>query len=284
MRCARWVVVATLLVSASGAQGQGQGQGTVEPARPEGQPPSALQTATPTLQDACIGVLRGQYPANQDRVALIQECEALLRDGRGSTQAAVAPGQQQADPQPGQSVLAAFGQAGNELFGRPAPGAPQGMGMRRAGPVRNTLTTNPIGWFDGTGLNLELARALNRKFAWTVGGRYSSTDATNGSVASFGAAAGVDVFLIGQNNEGLRLGPRLSADIGRETFQGTTTFARMGGSGELGYSFIATNGVTGQLSGGYGIRLAGDENDVFDNTFTGGDSGPYVKLNLGYSW
>jgi hypothetical protein len=283
MRCARWVVVATLLVSASGAKGKEHGR--VEPARPEGQPSPALQATTPTLQDACIGVLRGQYPANQDPAMLVQQCEALLRDGRGSPPAAVAtPGQQQADPQPGQSVLAAFGQAGNELFGRPAPGAPQGMGMRRGGPVRNTLTTNPIGWFNGTGMNLELMRVLDRKFAWTVGGRYSSTDATNGSVASFGAGAGVDVFLIGQNNEGLRLGPRLSGDIGRETFQGTTTFARLGGSGELGYSFIATNGVTGQLGGGYGLRLAGDKNDVFDNTFTGGESGPYVKLNLGYSW
>ncbi len=96
--------------------------------------------------------------------------------------------------------------------------------------------------------------------------------------------AGADLFIIGRNNEGLRIGPRLELAAGRERFQGSTTFARLGMSGELGYNFIATNGITGLLAAGVGGRVAGnDKNDEFAS-FVGGEFGPYLKFGLGYSW
>jgi hypothetical protein len=58
----------------------------------------------------------------------------------------------------------------------------------------------------------------------------------------------------------------------------------MGLGGELGYNFIASNGVTGLLAGGLGGRVAGDDqNDDFES-FVGGEFGPYVKVGLGFSW
>jgi hypothetical protein len=94
----------------------------------------------------------------------------------------------------------------------------------------------------------------------------------------------VDFFAIGRNNEGLRIGPRVELAVGRETFQGETTFARMGLSGEVGYNFVATNGLTGLVAGGLGGRIAGDNANENFTSFTGGEFGPYLKVGLGYSW
>jgi hypothetical protein len=158
--------------------------------------------------------------------------------------------------------------------------------MRQRGPVSYLLVTNPIGWFGGLGVNAELFGAFQDapKFSWVLGARYSSTDATNGTASTFGGEVGADLFVIGQHNEGLRIGPRFELAAGRERFQGSTTFARLGMAGELGYNFIATNGISGTLALGVGGRVAGnDKNDSFAS-FVGGEFGPYAKVGVGYSW
>jgi hypothetical protein len=90
--------------------------------------------------------------------------------------------------------------------------------------------------------------------------------------------------MIGQHNEGLRIGPRVELAAGRERFLGSTTFARLGMSGEVGYNFIATNGISGAVGVGVGGRVAGNsKNDSFAS-FVGGEFGPYAKVGLGYGW
>jgi hypothetical protein len=122
------------------------------------------------------------------------------------------------------------------------------------------------------------------KFWGVAGARYSSADASNGTVSTFGAMGGVDWFIVGRNNEGFRVGPRVEVAAGREEFGNDTTFARMGLGGELGYNFIASNGITGLVAAGLGGRVAGDDqNDDFES-FVGGEFGPYLKLGLGFSW
>jgi len=151
--------------------------------------------------------------------------------------------------------------------------------------VTNTLSTNPLGWFSGLGVNLSYARPFRwDRASWGASGRYSRTNASNGKVTSFGLGSGVDLFVFGRSNEGLRIGPRLDLAFGRETIQGSTDFARLGASGELGYNFIASNGVSASVAGGYGGRLAGDAQEEDFTSYTGGEDGPYMKLGLGYSW
>src|SRR6266540_3639902 len=241
------------------------------------------EKAIRALRDACANLMAGraddQIQADQRRQAQLAAREQLRLQAEGRVQ----PGQSTAAPEPGQGVLAAFGSAASELAGSNRTRA---MGMRPRGPVGYTLVTNPVGWFSGLGMNVELFGAFMDapKFSWVAGARYSKADATNGTASTFGGMAGADLFIIGRNNEGLRIGPRLELAAGRERFQGSTTFARLGMSGELGYNFIATNGITGLLAAGVGGRVAGnDKNDNFAS-FVGGEFGPYLKVGLGYSW
>src|SRR6266540_4321163 len=261
------------------------------------------EKAIRALRDACANLMAGraddQIQADQRRQAQLAAREQLRLQAEGrvqpgqstegrvqpgqSTEGRVQPGQSTAAPEPGQGVLAAFGSAASELAGSNRTRA---MGMRPRGPVGYTLVTNPVGWFSGLGMNVELFGAFMDapKFSWVAGARYSEADATNGTASTFGGMAGADLFIIGRNNEGLRIGPRLELAAGRERFQGSTTFARLGMSGELGYNFIATNGITGLLAAGVGGRVAGnDKNDNFAS-FVGGEFGPYLKVGLGYSW
>jgi hypothetical protein len=250
---------------------------------------SAARAQGSNLGQQCIDLMSGRTPAGMNLDDLRSRCERLVRDAQENASAqrngaTVQPGQAQGAPAQGQGVLAAFGEAGRELVG--SGRAPAGMGMTtRGGPVRYTLLTNAIGWFSGLGVNAELSRALDDipRISWVAGARYSSTSATNGTATALGLMGGADWFIIGHNNEGLRIGPRLELALGREDFQGTTTFGRLGFSGELGYNFIASNGITGSLAAGLGMRVAGNNNAEFDG-FTGGDFGPYVKLGIGYSW
>jgi hypothetical protein len=257
-----------------------------------GRMPGGGEQAIKSLQKACNGLMdaRAQEPIQaaerrKQQQELAQAQSQLQQGGTGAggeaQQARVEPGQSSRQAQQGQGVLAAFEQAGREVMG-PRRGA--AMGMRQGGPVVNTLVTNPIGYFTGLGVNAELYRVLEPRFSWVAGARYSTTDATNGTATTFGLMGGADFFVIGRNNEGLRIGPRVEFALGREDFQGRTTFARMGLSGEVGYNFVATNGITGLLAGGLGGRVAGDsENDNFAG-FTGGEFGPYFKVGVGYSW
>jgi hypothetical protein len=255
----------------------------------QGRTPEGEQ-AVRALQDACRNLMAGRaderVQAEQRARDQAQAREQLRLKAEGSApegQGDVEPGRAAAPVDPGTGVLAAFGQAASELAGR---GARMPMGMKRRGPVGYTLVTNPIGWFDGLGVNAELFGAFKDqpKFSWSAGARYSQTDATNGDVQTFGALGGLDWFIIGRNNEGLRVGPRLEVAAGREDFGGDTTFARLGLGGEVGWNFIASNGLSALLGAGLGGRIAGDEeNDEFAS-FVGGEFGPYLKVGLGFSW
>jgi hypothetical protein len=237
----------------------------------------AAATAVP-LVDRCEALIRGELAA---AATLQSQCATLLRSNGGGAPVQPAVGRESATA--GQSVAAAFTTAGRELVGQ---GEKVPLGMRRGGPVNNMLTTNPIGWFNGFGVNATYSRALDRfdKVAWVGQARYSRTSGSNGNVTAFGVGGGADYFVIGKNNEGLRLGPRLSGSFGSEDFGGETSFAMLGLSGELGYNFVATNGLAATFAGGFGGQIAGDEQNEEWEDFTGGDFGPYVALNLGYAW
>lgn len=292
MRRMTWALALALALAAGpaaaqqGQGGQAERSGAFEQAcidLVQGRVPGGGAGAIQALKRACGGLMDARTEEQVQR-AERERAERELAQAQGRAQepqqADVQPGQSAAQPQQGEGVLAAFTQAGRELVN--APGA--AMGMRRGGPVTNSLITNPIGYFTGLGFNVEYFRAFQPKLSWMGGARYSTTDASNGTATTFGLEGGVDLFLVGRNNEGLRIGPRVELAVGRENFQGSTTFARLGFGGELGYSFIATNGLTGMLAGGLGGRVAGDDaNDDF-KSFTGGEFGPYLKLGLGFSW
>lgn len=244
------------------------------------------EAATNSLRKACDGLMSARAEeANRARELELQAREQRLQSSGTGSGGEVQAGRGTAQPQQGTGVLAAFEQAGRELTGQ-APGLRR-PGAVRSGDVRYSLVTNTIGWFTGMGVNAELSSPLgllSEKFSWVAGAQYATADATSGSIQSFGFMGGADFFAIGQNNEGLRIGPRLSLEFGREDVgTGATTFGRLGLSGEAGYNFIASNGITLQAAVGVGGRVAGDENDDF-TSFTGGEFGPYAKLGLGYSW
>jgi hypothetical protein len=300
MRVHGWLAAAAavaLAAPAAAQQGNGQpgGQGGTSNAFEQacidlirGRVPPGGPKAISSLKSACAGLVDSRteaqlQAAEQQRARReLQAAQGEVREAQGQAehQGRVQPGQSSAQPEQGQGVLASFEQAGRELVHNPG----RAIGMTRGGPVVNTLMTNPIGYFTGLGFNLEYFRAFMPRVNWSAGARYSTTDATNGNATTFGLMGGADLFVIGRNNEGLRIGPRVELAIGRETFQGETTFARMGLSGEVGYNFIATNGLTGILAAGIGGRVAGDNANENFQSFTGGEFGPYVKLGLGFSW
>src|SRR6266540_6736924 len=256
-----------------------QDGGAVDPATQ--QDTQALGPKSDAFDRACVDLLHGRMPEGEKAIRALKDACGNLMGGRADERI---DAEKQLQVQPGQGVKAAFEQAASELTD-PRKRS-KGIGMRQSGPVGYTLVTNPFGWFNGLGVNAELYGAIRDapKFSWVAGARYSNTDATNGTASTFGAMGGVDLFIIGHNNEGLRIGPRAELAAGRERFQGSTTFARLGLSGEVGYNFIATNGITGLLAAGLGGRVAGDsKNDDFAS-FVGGEFGPYLKAGLGYSW
>lgn len=293
MRTKTWALALALAAAPAAAQQGGDqqaGQAGQSPAFEQacvdlvqGRVPAGGADAINALKRACNGLIDARTQ-EQVRRAEQQEARRELAQAQGEQQrqqqANVQPGQSSAQPQQGQGVLAAFTQAGRELVNNPGTA----MGMTRGGPVLNTLITNPIGYFTGLGFNVEYFRAMQPKISWMAGARYSTTDASNGEATTFGLEGGIDLFVVGRNNEGLRVGPRVELAIGRENFQGNTTFARMGLGGELGYSFVATNGLSGVLAGGIGGRVAGDDANENFQSFTGGEFGPYLKVGLGFSW
>lgn len=293
----RTVVVgaAALLAVAGTARAQGAA------GQEQQQQQEQQQATSDAFLRACVDLMNGRVPEGGEKAitALRSGCEGLMRaraderiqaeqqrkaqqEARRQQQASVQPGQGRGQPQQGQGVLAAFEQAGRELTGDRRMAA---IGMKQGGgAISNTLLSNPVGWFNGIGINAELFHSFAPRLSWVGGARYSTTDASNGNASTFGVMAGVDLFAIGRNNEGLRIGPRLELAAGRETFQGTTSYGRMGLSGELGYNFIASNGITGVLAGGFGGRIAGDSKNESYESFTGGELGPYLKLGIGFSW
>lgn len=271
MRAVQRVAAVAVVVLASVARAQEAGTTTQAPGGGAG---------GGDLGEACFDLLNGQQPAG-DADTVRSQCAAVLRRGLEQRSAEASVGR--AGVAEGEGTRAAFSQARDELLGR--GDRPAGMGMTSRGPVRNTLMTNPLGWFSGLGVNVEFSRPFPfQKLSWIAAARYSRTNASDGAVTSFGLGAGADFFLIGRNNEGLRIGPRLEAAFATQSIQGTTNFGRLGASGEVGYNFVAGNGLTAAVAGGIGGRLAGDRQNESVSSFTGGEMGPYVKLGAGYSW
>jgi len=241
------------------------------------------------LRDACSGLMKARIEERkkaEEKAAAAKTAAQQKAAGKGAAPPPAAAGQATTQPEPGKSVLSAFGQAGNELIGNRPAGAPPrpGLGMQRSGqPYSWTLVTNPVGWFTGQGVNAEIWRQFQSRFAFIGGAHYSQTAASERTVYTLGFLAGTDFFILGKNNEGLRLGPRLDFSFGRDNSTNNDTTKRLGLAGELGYNFIASNGITGQAAFGLGGRVAGDKNNELSSA-VGGEFGPYVKLGLGYSW
>jgi hypothetical protein len=149
--------------------------------------------------------------------------------------------------------------------------------------VRNTVTTNPIGLFLGEGLNATYSWSMIEKISLVAGGRYSRTRLQESALSAFGVIAGGDFYLVGQHNEGLRIGPRIEASLAQETLGEDVTSGAIGLLGELGYNWIAANGLTAGIAGGLRFEAGGDL-DPSDGADLDAGWGPYGRLNVGYSW
>jgi len=155
--------------------------------------------------------------------------------------------------------------------------------------VRNTITTDPLGTALGAGLNAEYSHGVGSKFAVVGGARFARTYAAADFVTNFGVRLGADYFVLGRDNEGLRIGPRVDLSLGNVSGGGQlaageqgTAFRDFGAGAELGYNWIATNGITaGAAAGLMGHTSSATTNEV---RIAGGSFGPYGKINLGYSW
>ncbi len=157
----------------------------------------------------------------------------------------------------------------------------EGMGVVNDKFIRNTLTLDLAGVAFGDGINGQYVRSNTPKFSTILGANYSRTDGVGGAITKFGAEVGVDYFLIGQHNEGLRVGPRVVGSIGIDTTGSSAGFADVGAGAELGYNFISRTGISAGAAAGWDLlfkgRLGGSsEGDI--------DGHPYGKLNVGYSW
>lgn len=153
--------------------------------------------------------------------------------------------------------------------------------------IRNTLTTDPIGIITGDGLNAQYMRPIAPKVSAVGGASFGRLNAGGGTVSKFGANLGADYFLFGRYNEGLRIGPRLNLGVGRESIvDSPNTFGTFGVTGELGYNFIASNGITAGAAGGLGFVSGGEvsNENVSPGVSTGTRPDTYAKINLGYSW
>lgn len=281
MRRTIWVAGLALAAATARAQGQGNPATTDQDAASAAREAGNAARSSAALADRCVALMRGQLDQAQ-RADVGPRCEGLVRAG-AERQDGATPGTATETPLAGESVRTAFTNAASELTGNRRTA----LGQTSRGDVRNTLVTNPLGWFSGLGVNAEYSRPFESldRFSWTAAARYARANATNGNITSFGLGAGADFFLYGHNNEGIRIGPRIELALGNENVQGATTFARLGLSGEVGYNFIASSGLTAEVAGGLGGRIAGDaKNDENFASFTGGALGPYLKLGLGFSW
>jgi hypothetical protein len=210
----------------------------------------------------------------------MQEAGEETREAIEAAGRAAAGTAEQAGRTAGQVIGQGIEEGARVLTGQESP-QPRGI-LSDGDRVRNTLTTNAVGLVLGDGLNATYARSLSEKFSGLVTARYSRARVPDGAVTGFGLNGGVDWYMIGQHNEGLRLGPRLELGVGGETIgEDTDGFAGIGAAGELGYDWIASNGLTAGAALGLRTVLGGE-------LAPGGDRdegwSPYAKLNLGFSW
>ena len=158
--------------------------------------------------------------------------------------------------------------------------SPLAMGELRDGSnVRNTIQTSATGLFLGQGVNATFWRSFSEKFSGALGASFSRTRAADGALTAFDALVGVDWFVLGQHNEGLRLGPRVDVGLGSNTVGQDSSFASIGIAGELGYNWIASNGITAGAAGGIHGQTGSKINGVGTGSWF-----PYGTVNVGYSW
>jgi hypothetical protein len=206
-------------------------------------------------------------------IASAQDAKEEAKSAAGKVGEESAEGAQKA----GSNVSQAIREGSQATQGAPSP-QPRGF-LKDGDRVRNTVTTDPVNMVLGEGLNLQYSRPLSPKISGVAQAHFSRTRAAEGSLTNLGVAAGADFYIIGQNNEGLKIGPKVEVGMGAETIGDNSAFGAYGVSGEVGYDWIASNGLSAGLGAGVRTRIG-----------IGGESArqvnvsPLVKLNVGYSW
>ena len=268
-------------------------QGPSQPTAPHGG--TAARCADPCA--ACMARINGTG-SSAEAASCPNACSLCDRmhatsGGQGQAKTASQAGQSTAQPEQGPDVTASLDSLGRSVsssvnsaasevkqnFGEVSDRGIQGVGLRR-----NTLVTDAVGTFTGIGLNAEYQRPLAEKISGVAGAHYSRTNTVGGSATTFGGTLGADYFLVGGYNQGLRLGPRVGVDVGGVSANSgdTNIDARVGLAGELGYNWMGRSGVSMQLALGAGGRVGGSVGGLNDQF--GGDFGPYVRANVGWSW
>jgi hypothetical protein len=202
-------------------------------------------------------------------------------------------------------VLALSGAA----WAAPVPSVSELGVVRGDKDVRNTLSLSAV---TGPGFGLELDRTIRDHLSIFGGLGMNSLPVAGGNARLYGVSAGVNYFVWGRRNEGVRIGSRLVGEVGRlsqtqaqpvnadnsrwedDRYPRYAQFARqpndagnqtwasvLGITAEAGYSWISRRGLTAGLSTGLRFNALGG----FD---TSGISGTHVRpfgsVNVGYSW
>ncbi|HET9599001.1 MAG TPA: hypothetical protein VFP65_25740 [Anaeromyxobacteraceae bacterium] len=299
MKKVGWVVGLVALGFSVSASAQTD---TQQRAQDQAQPQSPPQAQSPTASTqsggaarcadpcaACMAKIQGTG-SSAEAASCPNACSACdrLRASGGQAQA----GQSSAQAQPGPDVTASLDNVGQSVSNSVNSAAAEvkqnfgqasDRGLQGIGPRENTLVTDAIGTFTGEGVNVEYQRPLAEKISGVVGAHYSHTDAVGGAATVFGFTLGGDYFLVGSRNQGLRIGPRAGLDFGGVSANDDTNFdAQIGLAGELGYNWMGRSGVTLELATGLGGRVGGSVGGLNDRF--GGDWGPYLRANLGWSW
>lgn len=183
----------------------------------------------------------------------------------------------------GGAVSQSMREAGRSIQGQRSPLA---MGTTSRGDVKNTVTTDALGLISGSGLNATLSRSMTPKWSFVGGANYARTATPVGAATAFGLRAGADYFILGEHNEGLRIGPRVDLSFGADTVGAVGGFAGVGAAAEVGYNWISSRGLTAGAGLGMHAGMGGGSatlNSLGDRIGQG-NVGPYLDLNLGYSW
>jgi hypothetical protein len=158
------------------------------------------------------------------------------------------------------------------------------MGGQSTTSSENLLSSDLLGAVTGDGINAEYSRAYEDRLSLVGRIRYSRTNASGRAATNIGIGAGFDYFLLGGENQGLRVGPRLEGSFGSLSTVGETNgYGRLALLGEVGYNLVSNGGLTGVLAAGFDLRVAGEQGtDVGFNA--SGNFSPYVRLGVGWAW
>jgi hypothetical protein len=145
---------------------------------------------------------------------------------------------------------------------------------------------NPLGMLAG-GLNAEIAFAINRSTALTVGGAFASSRASAGSVSlsatAYGGQVGLQFFPQERVFNRFYVNPFVIALRAHVRDGGSGTDATLAGGGALaGYQWTWNGGFSIRLGGGlayvHAVARSGDD----EIAFTG--MGPALEGALGWTW